>query len=292
MKKPIILLVLTGILFLLPKTAQATVFADTYDTSTPAGSDSPTEADDRMRETKAATQERLNVCMYFPLSGTEVSDSHTGEFRFCLFHAPIVATPTVAADHGDLRIADVAGKAELHWTDEDEQEIQLTSAGGLYSSTTLDVVGNATVGGTLDVTGATELIGVATIADASLLKTSAAPTTDAMIANKLYVDDFTTMVPAVTGAGTGYAGEQSVTFANGLIWKTGEVAIGTNATVDVVYGTPFPTAYKWSNTSFKGNDITTGEPSSSQPKSGSELTTLQVTNADFAVTIYWEALGY
>ena len=43
--------------------------------------------------------------------------------------------------------------------------------------------GNTVIVGTLDVTG------VATIADASLLKTSAAPTTDAMIANKKYVDD-------------------------------------------------------------------------------------------------------
>jgi hypothetical protein len=36
---------------------------------------------------------------------------------------------------------------------------------------------------------ALEVVGVATLADGSLLKTSAAPTTDAMIANKKYVDD-------------------------------------------------------------------------------------------------------
>lgn len=55
--------------------------------------------------------------------------------------------------------------------------------------------GNTTVAGTFDATGATELIGIATIADASITKTTAAPTTDAMIANKKYVDD--TDTPAI-----------------------------------------------------------------------------------------------
>ncbi len=49
--------------------------------------------------------------------------------------------------------------------------------------------GNADIDGTLNVEGATTIQGVATIGDASLLATSAAPSTDAMIANKKYVDD-------------------------------------------------------------------------------------------------------
>ena len=109
--------------------ALATVFSDTYDIVTPAGSDSPTGADDRMRETKAAVQERMNVDHFWPLTGTEVSDPCTGEHRKILYTAPIPATPTVAASHGDTRIADVDGKAELHWTDEDEQEVQMTQVG-------------------------------------------------------------------------------------------------------------------------------------------------------------------
>ncbi len=120
----------------------ATTFSFTYDTATPAGSDDPAEADDRMREIKAAVQERENVDHYWPLTGTEVSDADAGEHKKILFHAPIASTPTVAANHGDLRIKDVNSKAELHWTDEDENELQITSGGGLYSSTTLDVVGN------------------------------------------------------------------------------------------------------------------------------------------------------
>ena len=54
-----------------------------------------------------------------------------------------------------------------------------------------EATGNTAIAGTLDVTGATELIGIATIADASVTKTTTAPTGDAMIANKLYVDEST-----------------------------------------------------------------------------------------------------
>ena len=49
--------------------------------------------------------------------------------------------------------------------------------------TVAGATGNTLVAGTLDVTG------VATVGDGSLTKTSAAPSTDAMIANKKYVDD-------------------------------------------------------------------------------------------------------
>lgn len=98
--------------------------------------------------------------------------------------------------------------------------------------------GDTVIAGTLGVTGATEITGVATLGDGSLLKTSAAPTTDAMIANKKYVDDFTTMVPAVSGAGTGYAGEESVTFQNGIILKQGSVIVSTGETV--TFGVAFP----------------------------------------------------
>ena len=186
MKRTILTIVL---ICLFSQSIHATVFGDTYDTSTPAGTDSPTEADDRIRETKGAVQERENVDHYWPFTGTEVSDADAGEHRKVLFHAPIAATPTVAENHGDLRIKDVGGKAEFHWTDEDEQEVQITSVGKLGSVTTDLTVNDAIIGGTLDVTGLTELIGVATIADASVTKTSAAPTTDAMIVNKKYVDD-------------------------------------------------------------------------------------------------------
>ncbi|KKM02738.1 hypothetical protein LCGC14_1781410, partial [marine sediment metagenome] len=67
-------------------------------------------------------------------TGTEVSAADSGEHRNILFNAPIASTPTVAANHGDLRIKDVSAKAELHWTDEDENEVQITSVGKIFSA--------------------------------------------------------------------------------------------------------------------------------------------------------------
>ena len=119
-----------------------TVFNDKLDTARPAGSDDPAEADNNMRRIQGAVQELLNVDHIADKTGTEVSDVDSGEHRKILFHAPISSPGSIAANHGQLFIKDVAGKAELHWMDEDENEIQLTSGGGLHSSATLDVVGN------------------------------------------------------------------------------------------------------------------------------------------------------
>ncbi len=132
----------------------ATVFTNVLNTARPAGADSPTEADDNMRRIQAAIQELLNVCLYVPLTGTEISDADAGEIRKILFHEPIASPGTVAADHGVLFIKDVAGKAELFWMDEDEQEIQLTSAGDLKTTTNLVVDGTSTLTGTVTATGA------------------------------------------------------------------------------------------------------------------------------------------
>jgi hypothetical protein len=59
----------------------------------------------------------------------------------------------------------------------------IATSGNTTVAGTLGVTGLATVGGTLGVTG------VATLGDTSTLATSAAPASDAQIANKKYVDD-------------------------------------------------------------------------------------------------------
>ncbi len=123
-----------------------TTFNDTFDKATPAGSDDPAEADDRMREIKAAVQERENVDHYWPLTGTEVSDVDTGEHRKVTLRTG--SAPVAVADKGFIYAKDVAGKAELFYRDEDGNEVQITNVGGLGSATTnllantLDVSGN------------------------------------------------------------------------------------------------------------------------------------------------------
>ena len=167
--------------------------SDTYDTATPAGSDDPSEADDRMRETKSSVRVRENVDHYWPLTGTEVSDADTGEHRKVLFHEPIASTPTVAANHGDLRIKDVANGsdtlAELVFTNESEEELQLSSSGNNLANNTWLTATN--VAGTTSV----NLIKAATTDEAMLAGGTRFPTGSSTpvnavdVASKGYVDD-------------------------------------------------------------------------------------------------------
>ena len=99
--------------------------------------------------------------------------------------------------------------------------------------------GNTLVAGTLDVTGATEVTGIATLGDASLLKTSAAPSTDAMIANKKYVDDqvATNAFSAIEDYGTSLTTSTSKNQSD-LIFCYGRIA--ASATGDyTITGLPF-----------------------------------------------------
>ncbi|MCK5617108.1 hypothetical protein KAR91_85385 [Candidatus Pacearchaeota archaeon] len=180
-------------------------FTKTFDTATPAGSDDPAEADDRMREIKAATQERENVDHYWPLTGTEVSDADAGEHRKVLFHAPIPATPTVAANHGDLRIKDVANgtdtKAELVFTNEAEAELQLSSNGKNLANNVSLTADNAAGDGAISLIKA-DTNDKAVVPDGTQNLTNAAPDEDKDLANKKYVDD---QIAAGIAAGAGVA---------------------------------------------------------------------------------------
>ena len=114
----------------------------TYDTDTPDGEvDAPSVIDDEIRRVEDAVQERLNVDHYFALTGTKVSDDAAGQHRQIEFYAPI-DTPTDAANKAWLYGKDVGGKIELHWLDEDGNEIQITDAGsfnmGLLTGLTID----------------------------------------------------------------------------------------------------------------------------------------------------------
>lgn len=116
----------------------ATVFSSTYDTATPAGGDSPSEADDRMRETKAAVQERLAVEHRFALTGTEVSATDTGE------HTDITTDSIVNA--GTMTNAGTLGVTGNFSVN--TNKFTVTAASGNTS-----VGGTLTVSSTLDVTG-------------------------------------------------------------------------------------------------------------------------------------------
>jgi len=78
---------------------------------------------------------------------------------------------------------DGSNSGSFQWN-KSSNELEITSTSGEINFSNE----NLTTTGTLDASGVCTL-GVTTVADGSLTATSAAPTTDAMIANKKYVDD-------------------------------------------------------------------------------------------------------
>ncbi len=76
----------------------------------------------RIRDLKTDIQERLEVDHF------HAGDTQDGEHKKLTLGAPI-ATPANVANKGFLYGKDVGGKIELHYLDEDGNEVQLTSVG-------------------------------------------------------------------------------------------------------------------------------------------------------------------
>jgi hypothetical protein len=277
----------------------AGTFTYTYNTATPAGIDDPREADDRMREIKAALQERLNVNHYFTPSATNVYDhSDTGMHTFIDFQAPRSADPTtIDESQAQIYTLDVSSKAELKWIDEDENNLQITDAGTLNitSSDLLGTLANAAYFTAVDAagTGTVNLIkadsnDMAVVPDNAQTATNAAPTSTTGIANKKYVDDKitdnTTMVPAVSGAGTGYGCEESVTLQNGLIVKMGYKS-GEGA---VTFGTAFPNGI----VSVVATRVGTQHEHGTCSVKTVSVTGFTIDHFNLGTGTYWIAIGY
>lgn len=152
--------------------------------------------------------------------------------------------------------------------------------------TVAGATGNTSVAGTLGVTG------IATLGDASKMATSAAPTADAELANKKYVDD---QIDDTVGTGTfnplAYAGEESVTFPNGVIIKMGESAgIATSTTGTITFGTAFPNSISCVSLSRRLSD---NESTAREPRIHSKSTTAFSVYNYSSNTIYvnWIAVG-
>ena len=147
--------------------------------------------------------------------------------------------------------------------------------------TVAGATGNTVVGGTLDVTGAAEITGIATLADESITKTTAAPTADAQIANKKYVDD---NVGSANYTPTSYAGEESVTFPNGLIFKHGVQAF-SGQTATVTFDAAFTTLISASVTGLHATNEGTCVLSSVA------ITGLVAKTNGSLTSIHWQAWG-
>lgn len=179
-------------------------WTNTLSTITPAGSDSPSTLDDRIKEAKAAIVERLAIDHYMPLTGSSQTDTSGGQHsKLTLREA---SKPTKATDIGFLYTKDVTGTTELFYEDAAGNEKQLTSAGKINIALT-DIADDLITGAKICLlnevylrakdqagTGTVNLIKANSsnkpvLPDASQLATSGAPTLDADISNKKYVDD-------------------------------------------------------------------------------------------------------
>ncbi len=135
--------------------------------------------------------------------------------------------------------------------------------------------GNTAIAGTLGVTG------VATVAKGSLSASSDAPTTDAMLSNKKYVDDQWTP--------TAYAGGESVMIGNGLIIKMGQLVVSATSGT-LTYGTAFPTAViSVILTAQRDSGLTNTDPTLVLPTVSKFGWTVFDSGAN---NLHWIAIGY
>jgi len=102
-------------------------FTDVWDAtfeSKPDNNNYGYEIDDYIRKLALAVRERIEIDHV--LDGT----AYDGEHKKITFSVQI-AKPTAVANQGFLYTKDVSAKAELHWEDEDGNELQITTAGVL-----------------------------------------------------------------------------------------------------------------------------------------------------------------
>lgn len=94
--------------------------------ASPADSDNVSEGAGKIRGTRLDIRERVAKDHYMDIAGT---DADHGEHQKITFHAPETSPGNPGADKAFMYTKDVNSKAELHFKDEDNNEIQLTTAG-------------------------------------------------------------------------------------------------------------------------------------------------------------------
>lgn len=226
-------------------------FIAAWDKDKPAGSDPLRDGDDDLRANNAALETGFDQDHDFTTGSTQ-----TGKHDQITFNDPLSSAPaTVAASEGVLYTLDVSSKAELHFEDEDENTVQVTTAGSLnagalandsidsahYAAGSIDLEhmsANSTdsdqyVDGSIDAAHlAADIIDETKIADNGI---------DSEHYNDGSIDAAHLSSGAQTAGfnPTSFAGEESVTFANGFIMKWGNhTRVTDNDTVS--FGTAFP----------------------------------------------------
>lgn len=217
--------------------------------NTPTGGSFVRDGDDRIREYKTQNREILEIDHVYPSSGQSATAGQHKQVT--LQEAADIGTGATGVPV--LGAQTVDGKPELTFTDEDDNDVILTDSGkislqnGRLPNDTYLIGRNNADDGDINVlkvgTSNTVTFGVVTtLVDASLLSTSAAPTTDAMISNKKYVDDrvaanshaFGNAVDKSASYGAQQAATDGYVVANGL-FDDGETMTGyTDSNADPI----------------------------------------------------------
>ena len=131
-------------------------FTDTWDATfetKPDDNNYGYEIDDYIRRMQTGFRERFEIDHYMDIAGT---DADHGMHKKITFRSQ-EAKPAAVANRGFLYIKDVAAKAELHWEDEDGDEIAMT-AGGKINAEVLSTISKTTQAA-LDIMGVIYPIG-------------------------------------------------------------------------------------------------------------------------------------
>lgn len=203
-------------------------FTDPIDISTPNDDESTKLGDDRIRETKRAVQEILNIDHDSELAGNTVDSATSGYHT--LIHLKEQGSPAPESDVGKLYTQDKNGVTELYYTDSAGNETQITVGGKIQGTSIAD---NSVDEDTIRLNSDSFLLGrnAADSADINMVKvnvsnevvighsasspaqlsTADPPLTAADIANKAYVDDVAPIV--VNGIQAGANNTPTVTLS-------------------------------------------------------------------------------
>lgn len=275
---------------------------DPLDPNVPSGSESPSLGDDRIKALARAVAELLNIDHYMGTDGgadVGYNEDAAGEHRKVTINAPI-STPSNASNKLFIYGKNVNGKIELHTLDEDGNELQITSVGTLHI-TSPDLVGtlvnntyftavNNAGDGTVDLIKA-DTNDRAELADGAVLAAATqSGDDDRTIADKAYAD----AAPAAQMSPESYTNDESVTYANGLIEKTGTKSVGANTTAAVSFGTAFPHAIKNIQlTILIDRNIYSDYGMAVVDKSTVSTSGFTIMSGfDFTCEFYWRATGY
>jgi len=274
-----------------------------WDKTQPQESDAINTGPADIQANNAAIETALDKDHDFTTGGTQ-----TGKHNMVsLIEAADIGTGAEGLPILGAQTAD--GKAELVFTDEDDNDVQLTSGGSIPSASTdmLDeddlASDSATQTASQQSIKAFIVSGTATMA----AKTLTSPVLNTGVSGTAVLDEDDMASDSATKLATqqsikayidaliaalmtpeSYAGNESITFPNGLILKQGTATVDTTP-VDATFAEAFPTAC--TNAWCTSTSATPSEPVAVTAKATTKLT-LDRNGGAGSQTVNWFAMGY